>query len=53
MMSANPFAEQEVKSEAELQTDPLVTVIVPCYQSARTIRQCLDAIGSLRVQRAR
>jgi GT2 family glycosyltransferase len=52
MMSANLFAAQEVESQAEpheesqaeLQADPLVTVIVPCYQSARTIRQCLNAI---------
>lgn len=51
-MSANLCAEQEVESQAEpqgesqaeLQADPLVTVIVPCYQSARTIRLCLDAI---------
>jgi len=26
------------------QTDPLVTVIVPCYNSERTIRVCLNAI---------
>ena len=52
MMSANLCAEQEVESQAEpqgesqaeLQADPLVTVIVPCYQSAHTISQCLKAI---------
>lgn len=36
MMSSNVFSEQEA--------EPLVTVIVPCYQSERTIRQCLNAI---------
>jgi glycosyltransferase involved in cell wall biosynthesis len=32
----------DVSSEHE--AEPLVTVIVPCYQSERTIRQCLNAI---------
>jgi len=31
-------------SKVELQAEALVTVIVPCYQSERTIRQCLTAI---------
>jgi len=56
MMSSNLFVEPEVNSEAEPETEfkmepraevppePLVTVIVPCYQSERTIRQCLNAI---------
>jgi glycosyltransferase involved in cell wall biosynthesis len=36
MMSSNVFSEPTA--------EPLVTVIVPCYQSERTIRQCLNAI---------
>lgn len=35
-MSSNAFSD--------LPAEPLVTVIVPCYNSERTIRQCLDAI---------
>ena len=35
-MSSNVFPEPEA--------GPLVTVIVPCYQSESTIRQCLNAI---------
>jgi glycosyltransferase involved in cell wall biosynthesis len=56
MMSSNLLVEPEVDSQtepqtgsltdllAELQAVPLLTVIVPCYQSERTIRQCLNAI---------
>ncbi len=35
-MSSEPLASQ--------QTEPRVSVIVPCYNSARTIRECLQAI---------
>lgn len=56
MTSSNLLLEPEVDSQtepqaesledllAELQPVSLVTVIVPCYQSERTIRQCLNAI---------
>jgi GT2 family glycosyltransferase len=58
MMSSNLLVEPEVDFQTEAQSEsltdliaellpqPLVTVIVPCYQSERTIRQCLDAIIS-------
>lgn len=36
------MASREVRSAPE--TDPLVTVIVPCYNSARTIRACLQSL---------
>jgi GT2 family glycosyltransferase len=32
------------EKEAESPADPLLTVIVPCYQSERTVRECLNAI---------
>ena len=52
MMSSNLLVEEEAESRAEpqaqLQAAPLLTVIVPCYQSERTIRQCLDAIVNQR-----
>src|SRR2546423_1059827 len=41
---AQPQAESQLEPQAELHADPLVTVIVPCYQSERTVRQCLTAI---------
>jgi GT2 family glycosyltransferase len=42
--SSNLFREKEAESQAEPQSEPQVTVIVPCYQSERTIRECLNAI---------
>lgn len=41
---AEPQAESQMERQAELQAAPLLTVIVPCYQSERTIRECLNAI---------
>ena len=41
---AEPEAESQMEPQTEVTLEPLVRVIVPCYQSERTIRQCLNAI---------